>query len=443
MKQSLLLISILSPGLWGQATKPLTILHTNDLHARFLPNDRQLGGFAQVATVLRRERAGCGHCLTLDAGDLVQGSPVSTMFRGLPVYEVANAFGFDASTLGNHEFDYGWQRVKDFERTAKFPLLNSNVVDWRGRTLLKRAWLRKKVGGVRVGIMGVLMDDLTKNFVAPDKLEPYHTIAKLDAVRRYAKKLEKTCDLLIVLAHISPKDAEAILRQVPEIDLVINGHDHSGQKAIVEVTEGRLHPGYVVRSIGYGVEVGRLDLEVDVAGKYIARQRWQKLAVDANILAPAPDVAQLVGGWESRVAERVEAVIGEAKRGFLTKAELQPLVERALAQQMGVDLVYYNLGGLRDVLKAGPIRERAIWNILPFDNMMVSGKFKGSQLPAVIRNGRTIDPDREYTFAVTDFTASTEGAPGRPDSWGLTFPALGAPMRDLLIDWIKKTKIIE
>jgi 5'-nucleotidase/UDP-sugar diphosphatase len=443
VKRRLLLFSTLSLGLWGQATKPLTILHTNDLHARLLPSDRQLGGFAQVATLLRREREGCRNCLTLDAGDMVQGTPVSTMFRGLPVYEIVNAFGYDASTLGNHEFDYGWQRIKDFERTAKFPVLNANVVDQHGRTLLKRNWLRKKVGGIRVGIVGVLMENLAERFVAPDKVAPYRVTSKVDVVRRFSKELDRQCDLLIVLAHISPMDAEEILRMVPEIDLVINGHDHSGQKEIVQVTEGRPHPGYVVRSTGYGVEVGRLDLDVDVAGKRIAGQRWKKLPVDAKSLTPATDVAQLVASWEGRVAERVETVIGEAKRGFLTKAELQPLVERAIAEQLGVDIVYYNLGGLRDVLPAGPIRERAIWNILPFDNVVVWGKFKGSQLPAVARKGRQIDPDREYSFAVTDFTASTEGAPGRPDSWGITFPSSGPEMREILIDWIKKKKIVE
>ena len=85
--------------------RDLTILHVNDLHARLTPNADGLGGFAHVATLLRRERAAAPASITLHAGDLVQGTPVSTMFEGVPVYEIANRMGIDVNTLGNHEFD--------------------------------------------------------------------------------------------------------------------------------------------------------------------------------------------------------------------------------------------------------------------------------------------------------------------------------------------------
>ncbi|MBI3694612.1 MAG: bifunctional metallophosphatase/5'-nucleotidase, partial [Acidobacteria bacterium] len=141
---------LLFVGLAPAAEKllPLTILHTNDLHARFLPDGKHRGGFAQLTAVIRRERAGCQTCLLLNAGDLVQGTPVSTLFRGLPVYEVANHFGFDASTIGNHEFDYGWQRIAEFARTARFPFVSANVVDGNGKLLAASAYVIRNVGGL-------------------------------------------------------------------------------------------------------------------------------------------------------------------------------------------------------------------------------------------------------------------------------------------------------
>src|SRR5690242_14874355 len=90
------------------AIREVTIFHTNDMHARLLPSDNGAGGFAQLAEAIGRERRNCGSCLLLHAGDLVQGTPVSTIFRGVPVFEIANLFRFDAGTIGNHEFDYGW-----------------------------------------------------------------------------------------------------------------------------------------------------------------------------------------------------------------------------------------------------------------------------------------------------------------------------------------------
>src|SRR5581483_2894480 len=109
-----LALAILACAVAPAEVRPLTILHTNDLHARISPLDDHKGGFAYVAAVIRREREHCTDCILLNAGDLVQGSPVSTIFHGLPVYEIGNLLGFDAATLGNHEFDYGWTQTRKF-----------------------------------------------------------------------------------------------------------------------------------------------------------------------------------------------------------------------------------------------------------------------------------------------------------------------------------------
>src|SRR5580658_2765339 len=132
----------------AQDVRPLTILHSNDLHAHLLPDDQGLGGFAYLATAVREQRALSAASLYLNAGDLVQGTPVSTLFQGLPIYEIANHLGFDVSTLGNHEFDYGWQRIRDFIEAAKFPIVSANVVDDSGALLTGKPYVIKTVGGI-------------------------------------------------------------------------------------------------------------------------------------------------------------------------------------------------------------------------------------------------------------------------------------------------------
>src|SRR5260370_39967131 len=81
--------------------RSLTILHITDLHARMMPLENKPGGFAYLAALIRRERAGCNDCILLNAGDVAQGTPVSTIFHGLPVFEVANLLGIAVGTLGN------------------------------------------------------------------------------------------------------------------------------------------------------------------------------------------------------------------------------------------------------------------------------------------------------------------------------------------------------
>src|SRR5664279_820767 len=119
----------------AQDIRPLTILHSNDLHAHLLPDDLDRGGFARLATEVRRQKAQCAACLYLNAGDVVQGTPVSTLFHGAPIYEIANLLGLDASALGNHDFDYGWRRTQEFMRIAHFPIVSVNIVDKDGRTV--------------------------------------------------------------------------------------------------------------------------------------------------------------------------------------------------------------------------------------------------------------------------------------------------------------------
>jgi 2',3'-cyclic-nucleotide 2'-phosphodiesterase (5'-nucleotidase family) len=153
-----LLFFALSAG--AQDVRSLTILHSNDLHAHLLPDDRGMGGFAYLATAVREERARSAASLYLNAGDLVQGTPVSTLFKGLPIYQIANRLGFDVSTLGNHEFDYGWQRIQDFVKAAKYPIVSANVVNDQGTLLAGKPYVIMTAGGIRVAVIGVLLGDL-------------------------------------------------------------------------------------------------------------------------------------------------------------------------------------------------------------------------------------------------------------------------------------------
>src|SRR5205814_1281222 len=140
--------------------RTLTILHTNDLHARLMPLENQHGGFAYLASVIRRERANCTDCILLNAGDVAQGTPVSTIFHGLPVFEIANLLGFDAATLGNHDFDYGWMQARKFIDVAKYPIVSANIVGAKGELFTRKPYVILQVNGLRVAVIGAMTDDL-------------------------------------------------------------------------------------------------------------------------------------------------------------------------------------------------------------------------------------------------------------------------------------------
>ncbi len=416
--------------------RSLTIIHTNDLHARLTPLENRHGGFAYVAAVIRREREHCTDCLVLFAGDLVQGTPVSTIFHGLPVYQIANLFGFDAATLGNHEFDYGWPQARKFIQAANFPTVTANLVNSKGELFTPKPYIILKVNGLRVAVLGAMTDTLPA-LTTPKLLEDWREIPLIETVRKYAQELRSQSDLVVLLAHITDGEEMAVLKNVPEIPVLVTGHIHRGIEQPL-VVDGRI----MVRAKAYGEEVGRLDLKVDTEKKAPVDWKWTRITVDSTAIAPAADVAGAVQHWESEVTARVDRPLAVSRRAF-SKVETKQLIEQALRDETGADFSWMNLGGVRDLVPQGQLLERNIWNIMPFDNTVVVGTFKGKDLPKVVVGDRQIDPEREYTLAVSDYTAANQETRENLQTTGLKFPHEVGLMRDLLIDWFRKKKVIE
>ncbi|MDP9171354.1 MAG: bifunctional metallophosphatase/5'-nucleotidase [Acidobacteriota bacterium] len=416
--------------------RSLTILHTNDLHARISVLDNHHGGFAALATLVAHEKANCTDCIMLNAGDLVQGSPVSTMFRGMPIFEIANLLGIDAATLGNHDFDYGWRQTRRFIETAKYPVVTANIINSRGELITSAPYLIRNVNGLRVGIIGVMTDDL-KNFSTVKLLEDWHTSPVVAAVRKHALELRDKTDLILVLGHITETEENAILRTLPEIPVIISGHVHGGIEKET-VYQGRI----MVRVKAYGEELGRLELKVDTEKKAPVSWKWQHIVVDPAVYKPNAEVARLVKHWEDEVTSEVDQPLAIAKQP-IGKPAIKAMIERAMREKTGADFAYMNLSGVRDVLPQGQILVRNIWNIMPFDNMVVVGKFRGSDLPKVVLGSRKVEPEREYTLAVSDFTAANQSTPENLRVSGLKFASNGPVLRDVLLEWFREKKIIE
>ena len=417
--------------LWAEV-RSLTILHTNDLHSRLSPDAQGRGGFAYLASAIRREKADCPQCIVLDAGDVVQGHPASTLYRGVPAFKLANRLGIDVACLGNHEFDYGWEMISTFRKIAKYPLVSANVTNGEGAWIGDAPYLTRTINGVRLGIIGAMLGTLP-DMTTLRVLGPWRALPVVETVRKYAAELHPRVDLNVVVGHIS--EGPDILREVPEVAVVVSGHNHGGLKEPVRVGE-RLE----VRVAGYGIELGRLDLQVDLDARRIASSTWKRIPIDSRTIPAAPDVAREVAEWDAKVAKVVDVPIGESRR-MMAQPEVRALMERAIVEELGVDLAFVNRGGVRDVIPQGQLLARHIWNVMPFDNRMVTGRFPGSQLPAAAREGRAIDPAREYTFAVPDFVAFNQSSNFGVN--GLEFPQAGPLLRDLLIDWVKKKKVLE
>jgi 2',3'-cyclic-nucleotide 2'-phosphodiesterase (5'-nucleotidase family) len=378
--------------------RSVTILHTNDLHATLLTSPEGVGGFARLATAVRQEKQKSSASLYLDGGDLVQGSPVSTLFRGLPIFEVANGLGLDAAALGNHEFDYGWSRIRDFQKQARFPLLAANVVNDAGQLLLPPGYLIKEVGGVRFGIVGAVTER-TNTSVRARERGPWTIAPVVPVVEKLARELKPLVDIVFVLGHLTYEEDRAILEKVPDVSFVMSGHNHDARDMPMRFGER-----FAVKARSHGRELGRLNVRIDTQANRVVEWSWRTLPIRRATYAEDRSVAGAVRNWESKVSTLVDVPIGRSPTA-LAGDPLWFALQRTLARSLNVDIAYLNPGGIRASLPAGTIQARHIWNILPFDDELVVTTARGAQLPKEIAADHVVDPARTYRLATSDYVA--------------------------------------
>ncbi|MDE0620874.1 MAG: bifunctional UDP-sugar hydrolase/5'-nucleotidase [Bryobacterales bacterium] len=421
LRLSLLLLAALAAQCAN--VEQVTILHLNDLHARLLPDEQGRGGFAHVATAIAAERSKSENAIVLHAGDMVQGSPVSTIFEGTPVFEVANRLGFDAHCLGNHEFDYGWEKIAEFQRVTDAPILAANVLNAQGERLVPPTAVLT-AGDLRIGVVGALTAGLAR-LIKPAQAGPWRATPLVESLREPVAEMNARADLVVVLGHLFDDEDEAILRGLRDVDVLVGGHDHGGRDTELLI-DGRI--GVKLRP--YGRELGRLEIAFDRDAGKIVQHRWQRIPISQDRFPAKPDIAALVDQWESKVSELVDVEIAECVRA-LGRDDVKRIIERALRETTGAQIAFMNRGGVRDSLAEGTVMARHIWNILPFDNALVEATVRGDRLPEEARADQDLEPGRMYRFVTNDYVA------GLPEFAGIDFTARELTLRDAVLNWVK------
>ena len=218
----------------GQS-QPLVIMHTNDTHSQIDPysykKDINVGGFLRREAAIREVRAENPYTLLLDAGDFSQGTPYFNIFKGYMEVRLMNAMGYDAATLGNHEFDNGCAALAARLKTANFPVVCANY-QFANKKLAKviKPYTIIERGGHKIGIFGLGVD--LSGYTAPQIAREVTYLDPVETARKMVAELKaQNCDLIICISHVgvnkNVKDNDyEIARQVPEIDVIIGGHSH-------------------------------------------------------------------------------------------------------------------------------------------------------------------------------------------------------------------------
>jgi len=377
----------------------LALLHFNDFHGQLESyNDSEtgasVGGIARLATVVEKVRAeDPGRpVLLLFAGDLLQGTVTSSLFLGVPDVVFLDKLGVDAAVVGNHEFDYGQDAFRHLAALAHFPILTANVQTFPEPLPVKPYLVIYKPGGPKVAILGLTTSELTTT-THPRNVSGVRVQDPVVVARRLIPSLHEKGDMLIVLSHMGIADDRELAREIPDIDLIVGGHNHNLYAQPVMVGDVA-----IVQAGERGHWLGRMDLACR-RGRMV-RTGYQMVSMDAAI-PQDPAVAAEVARVAAEADKGLEHEVGRTKVELSARREEIRRRESAfgnwvadLAREIThADAALFNGGSFRASIPAGPVTLKQIYEAFPFRDELVVGHLTGAQLIEALQRSASLRPE--------------------------------------------------
>ena len=422
-----LCVGVLAEEPAGELAGEIVILHTNDVHGA-------ISSYAKVAALKAEYEAKGAEVLLMDAGDYIQGEPYVSVSQGETAIRLMNYVGYDVATIGNHEFDYGYENLAELAAAAEFPIIAANVM-YNGKTAFEANTVFELESGVKVGVFGLSTPE-TATKAHPGKIKGVTFLSGDDMNKAAQAQVDELtaagCDYIICLGHLGIDDSSKgyrsvdLLEAVTGIDVFIDGHSHSSLddvKALVgkdcKVGDTLLtSTGTKLATVGAvvisedGISIESVDLEKYEGSDDVVEEAAQ-LVIDEVDAAYgevfAKSEVELCG--EKAPGNRTEetnngdliadAILWQAKKdGSLPVAD-----ENVIAITNG--------GGIRAAIAAGDITKKDVNTVLPFGNTVAYVTVKGSVLLEALEASTYCTPAAVGAFpqvAGIEFTVDTNKA---------------------------------
>lgn len=429
----------------AMADYTLTILHTNDFHARFEPINKYdsgckpednaegkcFGGSARLQTAIEDARARSNNAILVDGGDQFQGTLFYTYYKGALAAEMMNQMGgYDAMTVGNHEFDDGPPEVlRGFVDSVDFPILMSNA-DISGEELLAGAIQKSVViergGGEKLGLIGLTPPQDTDELASP----PGDNVVFTDPVQAVQGEVDKLTEMgvnkIIVLSHSGyGVDQRVAAETTGGVDVIVGGHTNT----LLSNTNDRAEGPYptmvgstaIVSAYAYGKFLGELNVTFNDAGE-ITEAVGEPLIMDGEVheheatVARIAEAAKPLDEIRNRVvAETAEAIDGErggsCRAAECTMGNIIADAMLARVKDQGIQIAIQNGGGIRASIDAGEVTMGEVLTVLPFQNTLSTFQVTGATILEALENGVSQHEDgagrfpqvagMKYTFDVS------------------------------------------
>jgi len=384
-RKNLLFIAVLALGMAMAAKPDFTILHSIDVTEIQPVHRGKEGGATRVATLVKQ--LDDGNMILTFGGDAFSPSIMSSIFKGQQVVDVFNHLGMDVAVFGNHEFDFGPEVAEQRVKESNFPWIASNIVDKRTGEPLAGAvrYVIKEVNGHKIGFIGLVDNWLDLTSAGPnaqylDYIEVGRDLATM-------LKKDKGVDMVIALTHMDMADDEKLASEVPEIDLILGGHDHSGMFKVVNGT-------LIFKAKSDWRNVGYLKVYLIPGLKPVV---FLDVIPVTNKIPDDPEMAKVVNKYAEQLDKELAIPIGETKVPLdarrktvrTMESNFGDLIADAMREHTGADAAIANGGGIRtdSIYGPGQLTRKDILAVLPFGNSVISVKVSGCDLKAALENG--------------------------------------------------------
>jgi len=320
----------------------------------------EVGGIARMAALIRDIRAENSRkdvrTFVLVAGDILQGTPMSTVFRGEPDVECLNAMGVDAVTVGNHEFDFGLENFHKLQGRAAFPFLSANIVEKQsGRPLCRSSLIIPLQDDLVLTVIGVTTEDLL-TITQAGNVATLGVTGSVSSVQQ-VHDLVRSRGPVVLLSHSRHRIDREIAAALPELAAIIGGHDH-----VLLSPYRQVGPVPIFQAFEKGLYLGRIDLRIDAVSKKAALANHTYIPITAG-MAPDQQVGAIVAAYQEQLGGRFKEVIGRAdtfldgERGRIRYEEtsLGNFVADIMVDHTSAQIALINSGTMRASIQQGPV----------------------------------------------------------------------------------------
>jgi len=369
-----------------------TILHTSDIHGRLAPIEyngvNELGGFARRVEYFNQTRAYEENVLIFDAGDYYQGSIYYRLFKGVTDARLLKYAKYNAMTFGNHEFDDGIKKLKKLVKISKTPYISTNL-EFEDGYLAKnvKKYQIYNIGSDKVLIMAITTPELPN-------LSNANGVKILDTVDELKNTIKKVApDFVVLISHCGIKYDEFVAKKVPEIDIILGGHDHIFLKYPKKVGNT-----YIFHQGEFGVNVGKITLDTKEGFK-----NYEQIFMTPDKPMNSK-VQKYINKYSQIVEETKNTTVATLKEPLFALQNYveshQTYIGQIILESFVKNVPYYDIA----FINSGSIRLNKILNhkisyadvleILPFENNVAYADVKGEDLLEALEHGT--EPGRSY-----------------------------------------------